>query len=83
MATRPAGQGHRVAVQPVGQPEPVGQLGQQPDPGVADQPLLGHHHLIAGLDRLHCTLLGWWIDLRQAESSQLRRACTYSAAQPS
>jgi len=49
----PAAAAARELFQRMGEPDPVGQLGQQPDPGVADQLLVGNAYRIARVGRLH------------------------------
>jgi hypothetical protein len=53
VAAGPAAAWARELAQRPGESEPVGQLGQQPDPGVADQVLVGNNDLIARVGRLH------------------------------
>jgi hypothetical protein len=66
----------RQPLQRPGQPKPVGQLCQQAHPGMADELVIGNNDGKRRLGRLHCALLGWWTDLRQAGSSQPRRVCS-------
>jgi hypothetical protein len=53
VAARPAAAWTRELLQRPGEPNPVGQFGQQPDPSVADQLLIGNDDRIARVGRLH------------------------------